>query len=43
MGTKRALARTESPELTGEGVDPCGDIYAGLTQERSVDKFVRQG
>jgi len=25
------------------GVDSRGDIYAGLTQERSVDKFVRTG
>ncbi len=23
------------------GVDSRGDIYAGLTQDRSVDKFVR--
>jgi hypothetical protein len=25
----------------GVGVDSRGDIYAGLTQERSVDKLVR--
>jgi hypothetical protein len=24
-------------------VDSHGDIYAGLTQDRSVDKFVRTG
>jgi hypothetical protein len=24
-------------------VDSRGDIYAGLTQDRSVDKFVRTG
>jgi hypothetical protein len=28
---------------TGVGVDSHGDIYAGLTRERSVDKFVRTG
>jgi hypothetical protein len=27
---------------TASGVDSRGDIYAGLTQNRSVDKFVRQ-
>jgi hypothetical protein len=25
----------------GVGVDSNGDIYAGLTQNRSVDKFIR--
>jgi DNA-binding beta-propeller fold protein YncE len=37
------LARLESRHVHGVGVDSRGDIYAGLTQERSVDKFVRQG
>ena len=37
------LARMESRHVHGVGVDSHGDIYAGLTQERSVDKFVRQG
>lgn len=35
------LARLESRHVHGVGVDSRGDIYAGLTQERSVDKFVR--
>jgi DNA-binding beta-propeller fold protein YncE len=37
------LARLESRHVHGVGVDSSGDIYAGLTQDRSVDKFVRQG
>jgi DNA-binding beta-propeller fold protein YncE len=37
------LAHMESRHVHGVGVDSHGDIYAGLTQERSVDKFVRQG
>jgi len=37
------LARMESRHVHGVGVDSRGDIYAGLTTERSVDKFVRQG
>jgi DNA-binding beta-propeller fold protein YncE len=37
------LARMESRHVHGVGVDSRGDIYAGLTQERSVDKFVRNG
>ena len=37
------LARMESRHVHGVGVDSRGDIYAGLTQERSVDKFVRTG
>ena len=37
------LARLESRHVHGVGVDSRGDIYAGLTQERSVDKFVRKG
>ncbi len=37
------LARMESRHVHGVGVDSRGDIYAGLTQNRSVDKFVRTG
>jgi DNA-binding beta-propeller fold protein YncE len=37
------LARLASRHVHGVGVDSRGDIYAGLTQERGVDKFVRQG
>ena len=37
------LARMESRHVHGVGVDSRGDVYAGLTQERSVDKFVRTG
>ena len=37
------LARMESRHVHGVGADSRGDIYAGLTQERSVDKFVRVG
>jgi DNA-binding beta-propeller fold protein YncE len=37
------LARMESRHVHGVGVDSRGDIYAGLTQNRSVDKFVRNG
>jgi hypothetical protein len=36
------LVRLESRHVHGVGVDSRGDIYAGLTQDRSVDKFVRQ-
>jgi hypothetical protein len=35
------LAKLESRHVHGIGVDSRGDIYAGLTQDRSVDKFVR--
>ena len=35
------LARVESRPVHCVGVDPRGDIYAGLTTERSADKFVR--
>jgi hypothetical protein len=35
------LTRLESRHVHGVGVDSRGDIYAGLTQDRSVDKFVR--
>ena len=37
------LARMESRHVHGVGVDSRGDIYAGLTEDRSVDKFVRTG
>jgi hypothetical protein len=37
------LARVESRHVHGVGVDSRGDIYAGLTQDRSGDKFVRVG
>src|SRR5271166_2960931 len=42
-GQGTVLARMESRHVHGVGVDSRGDIYAGLTQERSVDKFVRTG
>jgi DNA-binding beta-propeller fold protein YncE len=35
------LARIESRHVHGVGVDSTGDIYAGLTQDRGVDKYVR--
>jgi hypothetical protein len=37
------LARLESRHVHGVGIDSRGDIYAGLTVDRSVDKFVRTG
>jgi len=37
------VARLESRHIHGVGVDSRGDIYAGLTVDRSVDKFVRVG
>jgi hypothetical protein len=37
------LARPESRHVHGVGVDSHGDIYAGLNQKRSVDKFARTG
>ena len=40
-GQGTVLARLESPHV--HGVDSRGDIYTGLTQERSVDKFMRTG
>lgn len=40
-GQGNVLARMESRHVHGVGVDSKGDIYAGLTQDRSVDKFVR--
>lgn len=42
-GQGNVLARMESRHVHGIGVDSRGDIYAGLTQDRSVDKFVRKG
>jgi NHL repeat len=36
------LARLESRHVHGVGVDSHGDIYAGLTVDRGVDKFVRR-
>jgi NHL repeat len=36
------LARLESRHVHGVGVDSQGNVYAGLTVDRSVDKFVRQ-
>lgn len=35
------LAKMASRHVHGIGVDSAGNIYAGLTQNRSVDKFVR--
>jgi DNA-binding beta-propeller fold protein YncE len=37
------LARMATRHVHGIGVDSHGDIYAGLTVDRSVDKFVRTG
>jgi len=37
----KVLAKMESRHVHGIGVDSKGDIYAGLTQDRGVDKFVR--
>ncbi len=42
-GQGTVLARFDSRHDHGVGVDSRGDIYAGLTTERSVDKFVRKG
>ena len=39
--TGNVLTRMESRHVHGVGVDSRGDIYAGLTVDRSVDKFVR--
>jgi DNA-binding beta-propeller fold protein YncE len=36
------LARLESRHVHGVGIDSHGNIYAGLTVDHSVDKFVRQ-
>jgi hypothetical protein len=37
------LARMESRHVHGVGVDSRGNVYAGLTVDRSVDKFARLG
>jgi hypothetical protein len=42
-GQGAVLAKMESRHVHGVGVDSRGDIYAGLTQDRGVDKFVRTG
>jgi sugar lactone lactonase YvrE len=42
-GQGEVLVRFDSRHDHGVGVDSRGDIYAGLTTERSVDKFVRTG
>lgn len=42
-GEGTVLARMASRHVHGVGVDSRGDIYAGLTQDRGVDKFVRKG
>ena len=39
----KVLARMESRHVHGVGMNSQGDIYAGLTVDRSVDKFVRTG
>ncbi len=39
----KVLARMESRHVHGVGVDSRGDVYAGLTVDRGVDKFVRTG
>ncbi len=38
-----AVLKSASRHVHGIGVDSHGDIYAGLTQNRGVDKFVRKG
>ena len=42
-GQGNVLARMESRHIHGIGVDSKGDIYARLTQDRSVDKFAWVG
>jgi sugar lactone lactonase YvrE len=37
----KVLVRLETRHVHGVGVDSRGDIYAGLTVDQSVDKFVR--
>jgi DNA-binding beta-propeller fold protein YncE len=39
----KVLVRLETRHVHGVGVDSRGDIYAGLTVDHSVDKFVRVG
>ena len=41
--TERCSPSMESRHVHGIGVDSQGNIYAGLTQNRGVDKFVRTG
>jgi len=38
-GTGSVITRLESRHIHGVGVDSRGDIYAGLTVDKSVDKF----
>ena len=40
-GKGNVLTRLESRHIHGVGVDSRGDIYAGLTVDQSIDKFVR--
>jgi len=40
-GKGNVITRLESRHIHGVGVDSRGDIYAGLTVDKSVDKFVR--
>jgi DNA-binding beta-propeller fold protein YncE len=40
-GKGSVITRLESRHIHGVGVDSRGDIYAGLTVDKSVDKFVR--
>jgi len=37
------LTRLETRHIHGIGINSRGDIYAGLTVDKSVDKFVRKG
>ena len=37
---ENVLTRLESRHVHGVGVDSRGDIHAGLTQDRNLDKFV---
>jgi hypothetical protein len=37
------LTRLETRHVHGVGADSRGDIYAGLTVDQSIDKFVRVG
>jgi hypothetical protein len=43
MDKEMCSSALKSCHVHGVGVDSQGGIYAGLTQDRSVDKFVRQG
>jgi sugar lactone lactonase YvrE len=40
-GSGKVITRLETRHVHGVGVDSRGDIYAGLTVDKSVDKFVR--